>query len=123
MVTYLKATRDVTTLAAAAQRILQFAFIYVAADFSCGVHFVTTVADATIGPHKIFAAAVYADIRILRALVDVCSNGSITAELLLLAGCGFSPLKSFYKQHWIRSWFHLLYVCFNIKRLSAMRVL
>ena len=85
--TYLKATRNVATLTTAAQRILQFALVYVGANFSCRVHFVTAVADATIGPHKIFAAAVYTDIRILRALVDVCTNGSITVELLLL--CGF----------------------------------
>lgn len=47
----LEAARGVPTLSAAAQRLLQFALVYVAADFACGVYFVATVADTAISSH------------------------------------------------------------------------
>lgn len=69
----LEATGCVSTLSTAAQRLLQFAFVYITANLSSGVHFVATIANATIGSHEVLAAAIYANVGILRALVDVIS--------------------------------------------------
>lgn len=69
--TCLEAARGVSTLATAAQRLLQFALVYVAAYLPCCVNLVPAVADATIGAHEILAATVHANVWILRTLVDI----------------------------------------------------
>lgn len=67
----LETARGVATLATAAQRLLQFALVYIGAYLPRRVHLVAAVADATIRAHEILAATVHANVRILCTLVDI----------------------------------------------------
>lgn len=69
--TCLETSRGVTTLPTTAQRLLQFALVYVTAYLPCRVDLVPAVADATIGAHEILAATVHANVGILCTLVDI----------------------------------------------------
>ena len=69
--TCLETARGVATLATAAQRLLQFALVYIGAYLPRRVHLVAAVADATIRAHEILAATVHANVRILCTLVDI----------------------------------------------------
>lgn len=91
----LETARRVSTLAAAAQGLLQFALVDVAAYLPRRVHLVSVVADAPISPHKILASAIDADVGILGALIDVCSNNVLLIRIIRLirTAIGFELLK------------------------------